>query len=469
MASDKRETKRPGAAGRIRLRFPVVGMAGLRSRKGFLAAGGLALALMVALLVSAFTQKVWAVSVDGRVIGWTRDREATAAIVEEILRQDGASPSAVERVQYERISRRGVKPAAPEELRDDLARALLKLTEAWVIEVDGEPLVAVATEKDAQAVLTGLKESFPPAPDTVVKGVEIKEKVTVSARLVKVDKIRSVPDAVGYLLRGTDEARTYEVKSGDSLWSIARAHDLHVADLQQANPGVTERLQPGQKLSLIVPKPYITVVSREEKTVTEKIPFEVETVRDDKLYTYERKVRTPGQAGSKQVTYALVRENGQVKEQQVVRSTVEKEPVTQVVAVGTRKPAVVGTGRYIWPVSRGGGTITSRFGRRDGEFHEGVDIAAPTGTPVLAADSGVVVFAGWKGGYGKCVIIEHGNGSATLYGHLSQILVREGQKVDKGKTIGLVGSTGRSTGPHLHFEVMQGGVNKDPLKYFTHN
>lgn len=86
---------------------------------------------------------------------------------------------------------------------------------------------------------------------------------------------------------------------------------------------------------------------------------------------------------------------------------------------------------------------------------------------MVASDNGVVTYAGWNGGYGKCVIISHG-GSSTLYGHLSQIMVKHGQTVQKGQTVGLVGSTGKSSGPHLHFEVREGGSQKNPLLYFKH-
>lgn len=121
-----------------------------------------------------------------------------------------------------------------------------------------------------------------------------------------------------------------------------------------------------------------------------------------------------------------------------------------------------------WPAS---GRRNDGFGYRKDPFtgkktfHEGLDISASSGTPIKASASGVVEFAGKKGGYGNCVIINHGNGIKTLYAHASKLLVKEGQKVQKGDTIANVGSTGRSTGPHLHFEVHVGGTPVDPLKY----
>ena len=110
------------------------------------------------------------------------------------------------------------------------------------------------------------------------------------------------------------------------------------------------------------------------------------------------------------------------------------------------------------------GVITSGFGWRWGRMHEGIDIAASTGTSIRAAASGTVIFAGWMGGYGNLTIIDHGNGLATAYGHQSAIYVGGGS-VSQGTVIGAVGSTGNSTGPHLHFEVRVNGSAVDPMGY----
>jgi murein DD-endopeptidase MepM/ murein hydrolase activator NlpD len=108
------------------------------------------------------------------------------------------------------------------------------------------------------------------------------------------------------------------------------------------------------------------------------------------------------------------------------------------------------------------GTVSSEFGPRWGRQHQGVDIAAGTGTAVGAAADGVVREASWRGGYGKAVVIDHGNGVSTLYGHNSELLVRPGDRVQAGQLVAKVGSTGDSTGPHLHFEVVVDGKKVDP-------
>ena len=124
--------------------------------------------------------------------------------------------------------------------------------------------------------------------------------------------------------------------------------------------------------------------------------------------------------------------------------------------------ALAGTGEFTWPTTKG------RITQRSWHCHHAVDVAAPEGTPIYAADSGYVVVAGWKGsGYGKVVIVNHGNGFQTLYAHLSVISVSVGESVTKGQQVGLMGNTGHSTGSHLHFEIRKGSELQDPLEFVS--
>jgi len=133
---------------------------------------------------------------------------------------------------------------------------------------------------------------------------------------------------------------------------------------------------------------------------------------------------------------------------------------------------VAASGIFMWP-SANSTTITSRYGMRSNpvsgvyKMHTGLDIGASYGTAVLAAASGVVAQAGWNGGYGNYILVNHGNGNMTAYAHMSQLNVSVGESVVQGQTIGLVGSTGNSTGPHLHFEIYVNGTRTDPANYFS--
>lgn len=117
---------------------------------------------------------------------------------------------------------------------------------------------------------------------------------------------------------------------------------------------------------------------------------------------------------------------------------------------------------FVWPAN---GLVSSPFGPRWGRMHEGLDIAAPEGRPIRAAKAGVVITAEAQSGYGNLVVIDHGNGETTRYGHMSAFGVAKGQAVAIGQQIGLVGNTGRSTGPHLHFEIRIAGTAMDPRPY----
>lgn len=145
--------------------------------------------------------------------------------------------------------------------------------------------------------------------------------------------------------------------------------------------------------------------------------------------------------------------------QQVSAELAAKIRSAQAHSTVVRTPSSSG---FIWPVNA---SITSPFGWRWGRMHEGLDLGASYGSPIAAAAAGTVIYAGWEGGYGNLTVIDHGGGLATAYGHQSRIAVSVGQQVDQGQIIGYVGSTGHSTGPHLHFEVRVNGQAVDPLGY----
>ncbi len=145
-----------------------------------------------------------------------------------------------------------------------------------------------------------------------------------------------------------------------------------------------------------------------------------------------------------------------------------KSMESQIRDLQNQSKTALGSGKYIWPVS---GDITSYFGYRihpilkKRKYHTGLDISAGMGTPIAASDYAVVIFSGRNGGYGLMLTLDHGAGISTVYAHCSQLLATKGQTVSKGQIIAKVGSTGLSTGPHLHFEVRKDGVPVDPLNY----
>ncbi len=173
--------------------------------------------------------------------------------------------------------------------------------------------------------------------------------------------------------------------------------------------------------------------------------------------------RTSSELTPKEDVEFDIEENDTMKADQLIASELSlekaREELLNTKTVETTKPD-------IWPVV---GLVTSDYGwRRMGrikEFHPGIDISAPYGTPVSVSSDGRVIYTGGIGGYGQTVIVYHGYGFVTLYGHLSQILVNRGEEVVKGQIIGKVGMTGRTTGPHLHYEVIKYGIRQNPIAY----
>ena len=214
---------------------------------------------------------------------------------------------------------------------------------------------------------------------------------------------------------------------------------------------------------------------------TREIAYDITTEYDESQPSSYEKIKTEGENGEEEVTVRTVYVDGVQTDAYETDSVVIKEAVDEVVVKGsdsssegtssssTSSSSSYGSGSFIWPVPYTH-NITSEFGMRWGRLHGGIDIAAGGvyGQSIVAADSGTVILAGNQGdGYGNYVIIDHGNGYKTLYGHMSSVAAYTGQQVSQGEVIGYVGSTGNSTGPHLHFEIRVNDVQTDPLGYVS--
>lgn len=181
------------------------------------------------------------------------------------------------------------------------------------------------------------------------------------------------------------------------------------------------------------------------------------------MFKGDTKIKQEGKNGSRAVTYVISEQNGKPVKKTPIKEEILQEPVDHIVVKGTKVIPSRVEGSFAWPTV--GGYISSKMGYRWGKMHKGIDIARPSDRTIKAADNGVVVSAGWNGGYGKKIVIDHQNGFRTVYAHLSSINVRVGQTVPKGTKIGVMGSTGDSTGVHLHFEVYKNGRLQNPLNY----
>lgn len=425
------------------------------------------ISLVVIIGIVASAGFAWEVYLDGEKVGVVKHKGPIYALISE-------RTSAVQ-------AERGWEVGLASELRfrvaytfvkDDIAVVTDKLTQglhfglkAAVITVNGNEVTAMATAQEAEATLEELKSRFVKTGSNVtLESVRFREDIIIEEKYRKVEDIVDQDAAINVLLYGSEKLLQHTVARGESFWSIATKYQLGVSALQSANPSVKpEVLQIGARLNLKLDEPFARVEVVETQAYAKAIPYSTTYTYDSSLWTWESKVTVPGKNGSQQVTARVVTVNGKEEKRNILTTVITASPTTRVVAKGTKTAPSLSTGAFLWPTT---GTITSPYGPRWGSFHSGVDIGAPKGTAIKAADNGIVSFSGWNGGYGYMVQIEHGNGALTRYAHSSKLLVAVNDVVEKGQTIALVGNSGNSYGAHLHFEIHQNGKHVNPLNYF---
>ncbi len=362
------------------------------------------------------------------------------------------------------------------------------VTPDWVITIAGNDVVKVGSEKEAWEVFEGLKNYYVTDGSQIIEigfsdEIKLQEAVSGNEKENKASQdvpLMSVQEAISYIVTGSKEPITYVVQGGDTLWDIATSNGLDPYELQEMNPGFTpESMQIGQVVNLYAIKPFVTVQTTEVIKSTELIPYETVYENTSNLYKGQTSVKSAGQNGSKEVEAQVVKQNGYIVASTVLSEQILAQPVTQVSYQGTANaPAKVSKAKsssYSGPVVPGSGSlgspvthveISSGYGAsRGSRRHLGVDLRNPSGTPIYAADTGTVTFAGYSGSYGNIIKINHGNGIETRYAHCATMSVKAGDTVAKGQAIGTVGRTGNATGYVLHYEVLVNGANVNPANY----
>ena len=336
---------------------------------------------------------------------------------------------------------------------------------AYAVSVDGQELGYAQTSEELQTMLDNVTEPY-------LNEQTVEHHFTQDVEIYEVEvpsNTQFTPDTLQSTLSGNKEEAEYvTVERGDTFNSIAEAAGLTGDELQALNPDAdSSQLTAGDQLLVKQAVPMLTVETVVTETYEETIQSPVEYVDNPNLYESTTRLKAAGQDGVEKIEARITCINGQETQREEVSRTTVQEATTTYMYQGTKeKPATASTGSFIWPLS---GTITSRFGYRDifgsTSFHSGLDIAAPYGTQISAADGGTVTFAGWRGSYGQTVIITHDDGTVTYYAHCSSLLVNAGDKVYQGQAIARVGMTGTATGYHCHFEVRVNGKSVDPENY----
>lgn len=299
--------------------------------------------------------------------------------------------------------------------------------------------------------------------------LEYGDKVEVVESYLPDAAIMNLPDAIERVTKDQEVNTVYEVASGDTLSEIAITTNVPLDKLIELNESLEDEnstIRVGDELIITMPEPELSIERKEEVYYEEDYEAEVQYIYNDDWYTTDSVVRQEPSAGHHNVAALVSYRNDKVTNTEILKEEVTYQAVPKIVEIGTKIPPT-----YIKPIS--GGRLSSGFGRRSAptrgasSYHKGIDWATPVGTAVCASSAGTVSRAGWGSGYGYVIYIDHADGRQTRYGHLSKVLVKPGQTVTQGQKIALSGNTGRSTGPHLHFEILIGGAQVNPLDYLN--
>ena len=284
-------------------------------------------------------------------------------------------------------------------------------------------------------------------------GAKIVEPVKVETTYVSPEQILTPEQTRRMMLYGQAEPKETVIFDEDSsLWYIANDHGLTEEELILLNPEV-EGLKwadlLGMELDVTPLNPIVTVETEKETVNVSAIAYETEYIDDDTMLKGQTTIKQEGKDGEHLERTQVFYENGTKVSSELVEETTVSEPLNEIIIRGTKVVSGVGSGNWVWPTT----TRNVTCGYLCYSGHYAIDISAYVGQPVYAADSGVIVSAGYSSGYGYNILINHKNGYYTRYAHLSSLNVSSGQTVEAGQTIGLAGNTGNSTGPHLHFEI----------------
>lgn len=366
------------------------------------------------------------------------------------------------------------KLALDESQIDNSEQVLKRLTymgdlkvKAIGIYVNGKKIGAVQDRKTAKKVLKDVADKYTKKGDNIeIEKVSFLEKVDIDPCSTDLEDLHSEEEMVDLLCTSGEKETVHKVVAGDTLHSIAKKYDVWEDQLLADNKGInSKKLEVGSNIIVKQQAPVLTYEVVEKITYDKVIEHKVEEQKSADIYEGMTETQQAGSDGLSEITARVTLQNGKKVEEEDLVTTVKEEPVTEVVLVGTKeRPPTVGSGKYIWPL-KDSFTQTSGFGSRWGRQHKGIDLAVSVGTTVYAADGGTVVEAQYSGSYGNVVMIDHQNGQETRYAHNSKLLVKKGDKVYQGQPIAKSGNTGRSTGPHVHFEIRFNGEPRNPLNY----
>ena len=422
-----------------------------------------------------------AVQVNGETVGYVANEDVFDTAREDVMERISYAGSDKTELTIEPSYTIAVAHHMLDE--NEMADAIIQsagdqIGEGTALYLDGE-LTAVCSDGDAlRAYFTSRLEPYE-VPDDPNVSVGFNKQVTLEDGLYFKDSLQDYADVEKELSDVKQAQKVYTVKTGDTLWDIAHKNDLTFRELCALNTNFKgeplnekSNIREGDELIVTKEEAALEVRITRIETREEEVAFAIETTKSNEYTKGTTKVLQEGQNGLRRVTFQNVYDTNNVLVEQTILSTeVIKEPVNKKVVQGTKKVKsstkfITGSGQFIWPVPN------YRYcSRWYGGRHRGVDICAPAGTPIYASAGGTVTKAGYNKagagtGYGYSVIINHGGGYSSVYAHCLSLTVSAGQTVKQGQLIGYVGSTGRSTGNHCHFEIRLNGSYIPPQNVF---
>ncbi len=416
----------------------------------------------------------YAYSYNGKTLGIVKEKDDVLRItdlVQGALTEDKNVDVVIDArkdIQFERVATVGdVKIDTSEDVLKRLTYMGDLNVKAYCIFIDGKKVGAVESKAVAEEVFRDIEKKYTSGmEDSEIQSIEIVEQWEAKEDNISLENVMTQEEMVSLLCTSGQKETLHEVVAGETLSDVAKLYSMTEEEILEDNPNVDKRkLTVGSKIIIKKEAPILTVKIVEKVSYEKVIEHKVEKKDSKDIYEGYTETKQKGKDGLSQVTSRITLVNGEKIDEEVLESEIKKEAVTEIILVGTKeRPPSVGSGKYIWPLESGY-TLTSGFKYRWGRLHEGIDLGTSTGNNVLAADGGVVTYAGYSGAYGYLIKIDHQNGMETRYAHNSQLLVSTGDKVFQGMHIAESGNSGRSTGPHLHFEIRVDGVAKDPLSY----
>lgn len=414
------------------------------------------------------------VSLDGEEIGYVNNydviKNADTVIKNKLVSLDDEQQWTME-PEINVVASYGRNIIDERQLSDQILQASDEdIVSATGLYVDGKFHGAVQNVKKIEDAMDSVLEPYTADNDDdttagFVQNVSLTEGIFFTDTIVDEDELAEK-------ITGLVEGEVwYTVVQGDSPSLIASKNGLRLRELYSLNPELEGGgLWVGDQVLVSQAVPFLQVkeVVREVREV--ETAYSVERKQNSKMTYGTTKTVQAGEKGINKVTVDVTYIDGIAQSETIIETEIVKEPVTEILEFGTYMPAVgnvsvSGSGAFGWPT--GGGVRISRGFAGQYPAHNGVDIAGPIGTPIYASDDGVVTLAKYTNvGYGVYLIVDHGNGYQTLYAHCSSLLVGYGEEVKKGQLIARMGSTGNSTGSHLHFEIKSGNVRYDPYKFW---